>query len=344
MGGGTLHYSKISLNCVVSLIYLLGGKFGTNVFVILGIFFLCDSEFKSIRIAKLWLQTFFYMVALNLVDIIFFHVNINVKVWIKSFLPIIGRSYWFVSSYLILLILIPFLNYLYKKIKNKSYLIILGVFVFSIIPTCTFNGNLFSSSKLVHYGFKILLFGPIWFSFLYFAIKYIKEYYSNAKVFQQSKWFYFRIWFICYSIMLTIELIMYSLGIRGNMFAMDNFSSIRDMQALPCVLGAAAFFLMFKKIKINYNKRINFLASTTFGIFLLHTHETSIPLFWKGIFHLDSISLSWYYIPYSLFLVISIFGIGILIECFRKNIEKRIFLSKNIVYLLEKLDLKVNMI
>lgn len=32
--GGTLENSKLSINSIVSLFYLLGGKFGTNVFVI----------------------------------------------------------------------------------------------------------------------------------------------------------------------------------------------------------------------------------------------------------------------------------------------------------------------
>ena len=57
---GGVYYPKISLNCIVSMVYLLGGKFGTNVFVILGVYFLCDSEFKSIRVVKLWMQTFLY--------------------------------------------------------------------------------------------------------------------------------------------------------------------------------------------------------------------------------------------------------------------------------------------
>ena len=116
-----------------------------------------------------------------------------------------------------------------------------------MVPTLTFNGNLLGSSKLVHYGFKLLLFGLIWFSFLYFLIKDLRENCKGYKIFHQSKWFYFWIWFACYSVMLVTEVVMYSLGLGGNTFAMDNFSTIRDMQSFPCVLGAAAFFLMFKK-------------------------------------------------------------------------------------------------
>ncbi|VEE22682.1 Uncharacterised protein [Streptococcus equinus] len=55
--GGTLENSKLSINSIVSLFYLLGGKLGTNVFVILGIYFLSTLVFKSIRIVKLWSQS-----------------------------------------------------------------------------------------------------------------------------------------------------------------------------------------------------------------------------------------------------------------------------------------------
>lgn len=339
---GGVYYPKISLNCIVSMVYLLGGKFGTNVFVILGVYFLCDSEFKSIRVVKLWMQTFFYMIVLNIVDIVLFHAKINSIVWIKSFLPILGRSYWFASSYIILLILIPLLNCVYRKLKKKGYLILVGVAVFSVVPTLTFNGNLFDPSKLVHYGFKLLLFGPIWFSFLYLLIKYLKENCKNYRIFHQSKWFYFWIWLACYSVMLITEVVMYSLGLNGNTFAMDNFSTIRDMQSFPCVLGAAAFFLMFKKTDIVYNKKINFVAATTFGIYLLHTHETSITIFWKELFCLDRISLSWYYVPYSLLLLLLIFGVGISIEYARKKIENMIFSNRNFLCRLNALDLKIN--
>lgn len=324
------------------MVYLLGGKFGTNVFVILGVYFLCDSKFKSIRVVKLWMQTFFYMIVLNIVDIVLFHAKINSIVWIKSFLPILGRSYWFASSYIILLILIPLLNCVYRKLKKKGYLILVGVAVFSVVPTLTFNGNLFGPSKLVHYGFKLLLFGPIWFSFLYLLIKYLKENCENYRIFHQSKWFYFWIWLACYSVMLITEVVMYSLGLNGNTFAMDNFSTIRDMQSFPCVLGAAAFFLMFKKTDIVYNKKINFVAATTFGIYLLHTHETSITIFWKELFCLDRISLSWYYVPYSLLLLLLIFGVGISIEYARKKIENMIFSNRNFLCRLNALDLKIN--
>ena len=100
--------------------------------------------------------------------------------------------------------------------------------------------------------------------------------------------------------------------------------------------------MLFKKTDIVYNKKIIFVSATTFGIYLLHTHETSITIFWKELFCLDRISLSWYYVPYSLLLLLLIFGIGISIEYARKKIENMIFSNRNFLCRLNALDLKIN--
>ena len=100
--------------------------------------------------------------------------RISWKTWVKSFLPILGRSYWFASSYMLLLLLIPILNRLYEKWNIRLAHILVGTFVFSILPTVTFNGRLLGDHAFAKLVFKLIMFGPIWFSFLYMLIRYLK--------------------------------------------------------------------------------------------------------------------------------------------------------------------------
>ncbi|VEE22680.1 Uncharacterised protein [Streptococcus equinus] len=262
----------------------------------------------------------------------------------KSCFPIFGRSYWFVSSYLMLLITIPILNYLYENfIEKYPIFLLIGVAIFSILPTLTFNGNLLGSSKLVYYVFKILLWGPIWFMFLYLVIKFLKKRCRNLKLFNRSNRFYFVAWGWCSIFMLMVEIVMYYYGQNGNDFCLKIFSTIRDMQSIPCILGAAFFFLMFKNLYIPYNSSINYIASATFGIFLLHNHESSILIFWKKLFNLTVVSKEWYFIPYSLLLLICIFCVGIIIiEFFRKKVEKILFQNLKIIQLSDNIDDRLN--
>lgn len=179
--GGVLDAADLHANTFLSLFFLLGGKFGTNVFVIIGLYFLVDQkQFKSQKIMRIWMQTLFYSVSLNLFDMIVFSSQISLKAWVKSILPIMGRSYWFASSYIILLLLVPLLNKVYEKLNVGWPQILAATLIFSILPTLTFNGQLFGNSLVVRIVFKLLMFGPIWFSYLYFVVRYIKTHWKSS--------------------------------------------------------------------------------------------------------------------------------------------------------------------
>ena len=135
---------------------------------------------------------------------------------------------------------------------------------------------------------------------------------------------------------------MHERGIKGNAFMLNNYSAIRDMSSFPCLIAAGAFFMIFKKITISQSKVINFIASKTFGIYLLHTHEVIISIFWRELFGLNMISKTRWYLPYSLFLVIIIFAVGIAIECVRKRVEEAILKENKSREFFEKIDKKIN--
>lgn len=135
---------------------------------------------------------------------------------------------------------------------------------------------------------------------------------------------------------------MYGRGIEGNVFMLSNYSTIRDMSSFPCLIAAGAFFMIFKKITIHQSKVINFIATNTFGIYLLHNHTVSIPIFWRGIFGLNVIFKTRWYLLYSFFLVIAIFVVGISIECVRKRVEDAILGKKKSKEFFEKIDKIIN--
>lgn len=179
--GNVLNASDLQANTFLSLFFLLGGKFGTNVFVIIGLYFLVDQkQFKSQRVMRIWMQTLFYSISLNLLDMIVFSSHISLRMWVKSILPIMGRSYWFASSYIILLLLVPLLNKVYEKLNVGLYQILAATLIFSVLPTLTFNGKLLGNSPVIRLVFKLLMFGPVWFSYLYFVVRYIKTHWKSS--------------------------------------------------------------------------------------------------------------------------------------------------------------------
>lgn len=255
-------------------------------------------------------------------------VEIDMITWIKSFLPVLGRSYWFASSYIILLAIIPAIRFFWNKVKRKrDLLIVLGI-ALSVFPTITVNGRIFGESTLVRWFFKLLMFGPVWFAYLYLLMDYLKTNVFNRIKF--NKLCYFFIFGFFYGMMLTIEVVFYKAGVDGNDFWLSNYSAVRDMQSVLCIVSAFAFFLFFKELKIRNSRIINALGGMTFGIYLLHTHESSIPLIYSGIFQFNKVacmSFGHYLLTSCLFVGV-VFIIGGLIEIIRKNIEEYIFTNE----------------
>ena len=153
-------------------------------------------------------------------------------------------------------------------------------------------------------------------------------------------------WFLLfvgsYGFMFLVETMMYRKGIQGNLFMKNNYSTIRDMSSFPCLTAAVSLFLLFGTLHIPKNRQINKMASNTFGIYLLHNHETTIPIFWRGIFSLDTIVKTKGYVPYSVALTAGIFIAGCIVEHFRRKVERLILNQPRIKVFFQKIDTIVN--
>lgn len=322
--GGTIVEGIFDGNTIISCLFLCGGKFGTNVFVVIGVYFLSSSNFKFDRVFRIWCQTLFYSLLLNVIDVICFGNTLSTKYWIKSLLPVLGRNYWYSSAYILLLLMIPVLDGMYRKFKVNKCHIILGLVILSIIPTVTFNGSVLGNSRMLYWLFKILMFGPTWFCFMYILIKYLKD----SKFFLFKRKTYILLFAGSYFAMLFIMVILYLYGLSDfsmHTFVMEHFSTIRDMSSILCLIAALSFFMIFLKTEVNYNKYINGVSSCIFGIYLLQCHVISEQIFWKGC---SEWSGSPWYCLYSVLLVVLIFLIGCIVEIIRKNIEEN-FLKMN---------------
>lgn len=342
--GQTVDGVSFSSNTILSLFFLLGGKMGTNVFVILGLYFLVDRgtyiNFKAI--ARIWLQTIFYSILLNIVDIYIWGIKISKVTWARSFFPILGRSYWFASAYIVLLLMIPFIRMIWDRVnKKKEILIFLGI-ILSLIPTLSLNGRIFGSSLIIIWVFKVLRYELVWFPFLYILTDYMKK---NGVIKKQSSVYWLACFCLIYLVMWVIEIIMYKAGIDGNDVLLYNYSSVRDMTSVLCLLSSFCFFMYFKEMKKGYSKIINTLGGMTFGIYLLHNHEASIPVIYEKIFNFQEIATStafFHYCVVSIAFLVIVFVVAIIIEFFRKKIEYVIFSNSVVNRIINSIQSKID--
>ena len=180
---GTAGYNTPILWLIYTFCYC-----AVNIYVLISGYFLCKSEFKWKKVFKIYIEVLFYSIIIFSILTISGTIEITKSSQIiTAFLPIISKAYWFVTIYLSMYVISPFLNKLIDALDQKEYikmLLTLGILI--MICNNAIPGTFFLDKT---YGF-----GIIWFTYLYLVAAYIRIY----DIPPIKKRFLILIYFFCY--------------------------------------------------------------------------------------------------------------------------------------------------
>ena len=315
--------TDLKANSLIIKSFWFLGELGVNLFILITGYFLINSKFSFKKLIKLIIEVNFYYLITLFVSLTFGNsieggivaLFPNFKTTFLRFFAVIFNRYWFITAYILIYILSPYLNKFIKSLTKNEHkkLLIIILTIWSIIPTFfgIFNNN---TESLLYYN------RFIWLIILYFLGAYIKLY--SLKLFNKNK--------IKRSIM--ISLISFATMILGVIIIYhfkDIFLKIGIKQeayfwqpnSIPMIILSIAIFELFLNFKIKNNKLINLLASTTLGIYMLHDGPLA-NILWKKIFKSLNCLNSKYAIIYIIVHTFIIFIVGSLIDLIRQLIEK----------------------
>jgi hypothetical protein len=215
-----------------------------------------NKNFRLSRILKIVFETFFYSIVIYFIFLIFGGVAFSFKDLIYNMFPIYFNKYWFVTAYMILLILSPAINIVIKNLNKKTHLTIVSVLFFIMVITPYIHRILFNS----FYSFKYLN-QIFWFLELYLIAGYIKIYGVSTNKF----------WLIISILLVSAFQIVFSL--------MSGYE-IGHINALGNSVLSVLLLLLFKDLKF-HSKFVNVLASTTFAVYLIHEHNLVRNWWWN---------------------------------------------------------------
>lgn len=279
-------------------------------FVMLSGYFMYKTEFKISKILTLIIQILFYSIITFFIDVFFLKESFDLKNLLCSFLPVISGKYWFISNYVVLLLLSPFLNKLICLMNKKEHrnLCIILVFIFSFLSTI-FN---YSQALKFEKSYDI-----VWFIVLYFVSSYISKYgikLSKVKIicgYLVSTFCIFTLkFFIEHTKNVSIFNIIYTLFFNGKSNISYQYSSIFVF------LSAVFLVLIFEKIRIKnitIKKVINFTGSLVLTCYLLPNN-----FIWNLVNPHSITDNNFLIAVYSLFAILIVFICCCLIEFLRK--------------------------
>lgn len=108
-----------------------------NVYMFISGYFLCTSSFKPSRLIQLWFQVWMYSVAVGLLGAltgVMEETAFDTHFLLTLIFPVAMNHYWFMTAYIILYLLLPFLGMAVQKMTKRQLQItvLLLLFVFSL--------------------------------------------------------------------------------------------------------------------------------------------------------------------------------------------------------------------
>jgi hypothetical protein len=112
---------------------------------------------------------------------------------------------------------------------------------------------------------------------------------------------------------------LYANGITGNRFTLGEML----ITVFIAPLCAYIWFTLFERNRMNDSRRINKIASTTFGVYLIHESIIGRPLFWYNILCVDTLQYESFLFPiFALISVVLVFVMcGLMDICREKYIQ-----------------------
>lgn len=236
-----------------------------NAYVFVSGYFGCKSEFKITRVflfmGRIWFYALLIPAVLVCLGVSVLGKEMGIYGLVQYILPIESDSYWFATSYFLLMLLMPFLNTAVKHLNRKQlelalsglFLILCGVK--SICPIALATDR---------YGYDVS-----WFVFVYLLAAYLSIY--GMEFIKRHAW----------KIYIGSSLMIFFMA-AGSWYALRYFPKAAYYSTVPfhynfifCLTAAIGLCGGFLKLEWKEGKGaeiVRKLGGYSFGIYLLHEH------------------------------------------------------------------------
>ncbi|WP_275532598.1 acyltransferase family protein [Lachnoclostridium sp. An118] len=308
---GPIYANPLSIPSIFLLLFGAWGKIGINCFVFITGYFLCKSHVTAKKFVKLLFEVMFYRIVIYMIFYISGYTPVTLSTMVEAFLPVTAIAQNFTGTYLIFFLCIPFLNVLIHNLRETQhvYLVLLSCFIY------VFFGTVKVLPVTMNY--------VSWYIVLYFIASYIRLY--PKKIFESRVvWGWMTVASLVLAAVSVIACAWLGTVIGRNMA----YFFVTDSNTFLAVLTGVSAFLFFKNIKLRYSWLINTIASTTFGVLLIHANSDAMRKWlWDDILNNVGFFDSAWLPVHAVGSVIVIFAVCSVIDLVRIKLVERPFLA-----------------
>uniref|UniRef100_UPI00352A7175 acyltransferase n=1 Tax=Aerococcus urinaeequi TaxID=51665 RepID=UPI00352A7175 len=300
MGGALAEQSSTEINYYIT--FALESLFivGVNCFILItGYFQIEKSSIKISKAVELIMIMIFYGILFYTIAIIAGWTTFSIVGLILEMFPILAGLKWFIKVYIVLYLLIPFINKGLNAMSKKEYQSFLIIYfaLFSIYP------SFLPSPPVTDNGY-----GIITFVLMYAIGGYFKKHYRADK----SKVFYFSGYLLNAAATFIFAITM-DITLGGGLNTVWGYNFVFN------VLCSVFLFLFFSKIDIS-SIRINKIASYALGVYFVHTSPITYDFLYGYVLKTQNFWHSPLFIIHLFTSILLVYFVATLIDMVRKKI------------------------
>ena len=286
-----------------------------NCYVFISSYFLVKSQFKIKKIIKLVVEVLFYSILIYIIFVLTGKKELTIDNIITNFLPILNKKYWFITVYLAMYVLSPFLNRLIYNMDKNTHknLIIILICIFSIWPSVMPFADTFDKTN----GYSLY-----WFIVIYFIGAYVRIYKDEK---ENKKYKYLSCYILIAAIMFVSKFILYYLYSRYKILKVDYSWTFYKYNSITVLASSFCLFMFFKNLNIRnkiISKIILITSPLTFGVYLIHDNPYVREILYTKILHTNNYFSSNKYLIVALLSIITVFTICSIIDYLRMMLFK----------------------
>jgi len=276
---------------------MVGGKLGANCFFTISSYYLLQQNSKNnykSKILKTHNVLWFYSILFLIVNMIFRIKIIEIIDILESIMPLVYNSYWFISSYILLLIFCPIFNIVIEKLdENKYKKILLILFIIITINAFVPKANILNDPQ--HFIVTICI---------YFLVGFINRFKNNKLDQQKLKLV------LCSSLSFIIfsSFAMLFIGNKLNMnILIMNSHIMMSGESIFIISAAVSLFYLFLNKKRFTNGIINQMGNSTFDVYLIHMNHLIYMWIWNDLFKIKILFKSQMFPIYAIIIASTVF-------------------------------------
>lgn len=268
LADGPIFADPLSWRSVFLLLIGAWGKTGINCFMLITGYYMCRSRLTAKKYAKLLLEVVFYRVVIAGIFFLSGKEPFSFTGLLMAVLPITEVSTNFTGAFLCFYLCIPFCNALVHSLSERQHIRLLLVSCFIYV--------FFGTVKIL----PVTMNYVSWFIVLYFIASYVRLY---PKTIFASKWVW--VWATVVSLTVSMLSVLACTWLGARIGRNSPYAFVADSNTFLALATGFSSFMLFKNIKIPTSRVINTVASTTFGVLLIHGNAFVRRWLWGEVVH-----------------------------------------------------------